>query len=40
MEKEFPGKADVNKNKKGKKFDFQEELKKNLPDHIIEIAMD
>ena len=34
VEKEFPGKADVNKNKKGKKFDFQEELKKNLPDHL------
>jgi len=34
VEKEFPGKADVNKNKKAKKFDFQEELKKNLPDHL------
>ena len=34
VEKEFPGKADVNKNKKGKKFDFQEELMKNLPDHL------
>ena len=34
MEKEFPGKADVNKNKKGKKFDFQEELMKNLPNHL------
>ena len=34
VEKEFPGKADVNKNKKEKKFDFQGELMKNLPDHI------
>ena len=37
VEKEFSGKGDVNKNKKGKKekqFDFQEELMKNLPDHL------
>ena len=34
VEKEFPGKADVNKNKKEKKFDFQGELMKNLPDHL------
>ena len=34
VEKEFSGKGDVNKNKKGKKFDFQAELKKNLPDHL------
>tara|TARA_B110000977_G_C11045259_1_gene480301 strand:- start:371 stop:1219 length:849 start_codon:yes stop_codon:yes gene_type:complete len=33
VEKEFPGKADVNKNKKEKpKYNFQEELKKQLPD--------
>ena len=32
VEKEFPGKADVNKGKKDKKeFDFQKELLKNLP---------
>ena len=35
VEKEFPGKADVNKNKKEKKFDFQGELMKNLPDHLV-----
>lgn len=34
VEKEFSGKADVNKNKKEKKFDFQGELMKNLPDHL------
>ena len=34
VEKEFPGKADVNKNKKEKKFDFQAELMKNLPNHL------
>ena len=34
VEKEFPGKADVNKNKKEKKFDFQGELMKSLPDHL------
>ena len=34
VEKEFSGKGDVNKNKKEKKFDFQAELKKNLPDHL------
>tara|TARA_A100001037_G_scaffold251134_1_gene234474 strand:+ start:982 stop:1887 length:906 start_codon:yes stop_codon:yes gene_type:complete len=37
VEKEFSGKGDVNKNKKGKKekqFDFQEELMRNLPDHL------
>ena len=33
VEKEFSGKGDVNKNKKEKKFDFQGELMKNLPDH-------
>jgi len=33
VEKEFPGKADVNKNKKDKpKYNFQEELNKQLPD--------
>lgn len=31
VEKEFPGKADVNKGKKEKKYDFQSELMKNLP---------
>ena len=33
VEKEFPGKADVSKGKKGKKkeFDFQQELIQNLP---------
>lgn len=31
IEKEFPGKADVNKGKKEKKFNFEEELLKNLP---------
>jgi hypothetical protein len=31
VEKEFPGKADINKGKKDKKFDFQTELIKNLP---------
>ena len=37
VEKEFSGKGDVNKNKKGKKekkFDFQAELMRNLPDHL------
>ena len=34
VEKEFSGKGDVNKNKKEKKFDFQGELIKNLPDHL------
>ena len=37
VEKEFSGKGDVNKNKKEKKekqFDFQEELIRNLPDHL------
>jgi hypothetical protein len=37
VEKEFSGKGDVNKNKKGKKeptFDFQKELMNNLPDHM------
>ena len=35
VEKEFPGKADVNKGKKDKKeFDFQAELMKNLPDEL------
>ena len=34
VEKEFSGKGDVNKNKKEKKFDFQQELIKNLPDHL------
>ena len=34
VEKEFSGKGDVNKNKKEKKFDFQGELMKNLPDHL------
>ena len=34
VEKEFSGKGDVNKNKKDKKFNFQEELMKNLPDHL------
>ncbi len=31
VEKEFPGKADVNKGKKEKKYDFQKELMTNLP---------
>tara|TARA_B100001287_G_scaffold36658_1_gene26081 strand:- start:922 stop:1728 length:807 start_codon:yes stop_codon:yes gene_type:complete len=31
IEKEFPGKADVNKGKKDKKFNFEEELLKSLP---------
>jgi len=31
VEKEFPGKADVSKGKKEKKFDFEGELLKNLP---------
>lgn len=31
IEKEFPGKADVNKGKKEKKFNFEEELLKKLP---------
>jgi hypothetical protein len=34
VEKEYSGKGDVNKNKKGKKFDFQAELMKNLPDEL------
>jgi len=34
VEKEYSGKGDVNKNKKEKKFDFQEELMKNLPDEF------
>ena len=34
VEKEYSGKGDVNKNKKEKKFDFQEELMKNLPDEL------
>ena len=34
VEKEFSGKGDVNKNKKDKKFDFQKELMKNLPDNL------
>ena len=34
VEKEYSGKGDVNKNKKGKKFDFQSELMKNLPDEL------
>ena len=34
VEKEFSGKGDVNKNKKGKKFDFQAELMKNLPEEL------
>ena len=34
VEKEFSGKGDVNKNKKEKKFNFQDELMKNLPDHL------
>jgi len=37
VEKEFSGKGDVNKNKKDKKdkkFNFQEELMRNLPDHL------
>ena len=41
VEKEFSGKGDVNKNKKGKKekkFDFQAELMRNLPDHLKPIG--
>ena len=34
VEKEYSGKGDVNKNKKEKKFDFQAELMKNLPDEL------
>ena len=34
VEKEFSGKGDVNKNKKEKKFDFQAELMKNLPEEL------
>lgn len=34
VEKEYSGKGDVNKNKKGKKFDFQKELMNNLPDEL------
>ena len=34
VEKEYSGKGDVNKNKKEKKFDFQAELMKNLPDEF------
>ena len=34
VEKEYSGKGDVNKNKKEKKFDFQSELMKNLPDEL------
>jgi len=34
VEKEFSGKGDVSKKKKEKPFDFQEELMKNLPDHL------
>ena len=34
VEKEYSGKGDVNKNKKEKKFDFQKELMKNLPDEL------
>ena len=34
VEKEYTGKGDVNKNKKEKKFDFQAELMKNLPDEL------
>ena len=34
VEKEFSGKGDVTKKKKTKPFDFQEELMKNLPDHL------
>lgn len=34
VEKEYSGKGDVNKNKKGKKFDFQDELMKNLPEEL------
>jgi len=34
VEKEFSGKGDVSKKKKEKPFDFQEELVKNLPDHL------
>ena len=32
VEKEYPGKADVNKGKKDKKFDFNHQLMNNLPD--------
>ena len=34
VEKEFSGKGDVSKKKKEKPFNFQEELVKNLPDHL------
>ena len=34
VEKEYSGKGDVNKNKKGKKFDFQKELMNNLPEEL------
>tara|TARA_B100001287_G_scaffold248277_1_gene227409 strand:+ start:46 stop:921 length:876 start_codon:yes stop_codon:yes gene_type:complete len=34
VEKEYSGKGDVNKNKKEKKFDFQAELMKNLPEEL------
>ncbi len=34
VEKEYSGKGDVNKNKKGKKFDFQKELMDNLPEEL------
>ena len=34
VEKEYSGKGDVNKNKKEKKFDFQDELMKNLPEEL------
>lgn len=34
VEKEYSGKGDVNKNKKEKKFNFQDELMKNLPDEL------
>jgi hypothetical protein len=34
VEKEYSGKGDVNKNKKEKKYDFQAELMKNLPDEL------
>ena len=38
VEKEFSGKGDVNKKKKEKPFDFQAELRNNLPDHLKPVS--